>query len=434
MKKTDKALRHMIRACAAQITPQRKNELLSALDDMYSDERKPSVHASAKRGVRRILAVAALAAALTMMISAAAVIRYYRTPGGAVMDKNGNPPPVTEIIASGENDRIISGEGYRIPRITWSAVDGITTLAVWSAPSADDLIGLRAVTDAGEIYPLTKTAFNLVSSYVGYTTDRFPAPQPFTLMCDSPAFSERVVLLTDDIITVQSACGGITLFGSAVENTVFYGVNDAIFPTMELSKTAEIVLSKLHGNTEITDTAGKITVGGRGGSRASEEELTTWAVYDITQGSSIASLRARSIRVNLNFAASGAIADGTAPHVYVPVPNDGQTLTGNWLLLDSDGFTYEINSVSREGRTLRFSSDEGLRYSGTHPIMPCSPGSWVITGILGRGMVAGSGTGNTWTMEFPENGWKEYQNEKGWIPICIFEMAYNYVGEWELDF
>lgn len=49
-------------------------------------------------------------------------------------------------------------------------------------------------------------------------------------------------------------------------------------------------------------------------------------------------------------------------------------------------------------------------------------------------MVAGGGSGGSWTMEFKEGEWDAYQDEKGWLPICVFEMSYYYTGEWRLDF
>ncbi len=432
MKKTDKQLRRLISQNPAQIRPTKKEALLRVLAQRRIQEETDMMYRKPNRNLRRILVIASLAVSLTMMISAAAVIRYYRTPGGDIVDSAGNPPADTADIASGGNDQIISGPGYRIPRVTWSTVDGQTTLAVWADPGYDDLIGLHAVTDDGKEYPLTKTTFNLISSYIGYTNDSFAEPQSFTLACDLPAFRERVVFLTEDVIQVQSACGGITLFGSAVENTVFYGVNDSFFLSMDLSRTANLAFSMI-SDPIVTDTAGNICLGGRGGSRASKEKLTTYSVYDIPAGTEIASISAKKLGVILNFMDSGAVMDGTAPHVYIPVPNDGETLSGSWVLLDSDGFRFVINSVSRSGWTLTFTSAEGLRYTGDQPI-ETEAGSHLYTGILGRGMIRGGGDSRTWTMEFRESEWDEYQNEKGWLPICVFEMAYNYTGEWTLEF
>ncbi|MBE6560441.1 MAG: hypothetical protein E7662_04890 [Ruminococcaceae bacterium] len=435
MKKTDRQLRGLIRQNPAEIRPERKETLLLYLTQRRAQEETSVINCKSNRNLRRILVLTALAVILTTMISAAAVIGYYRTPGGDIVDKDGNPPADTAQIASGSNDQILSGPGYRIPRITWSTVDGRTSLAVWADPASEVLSGLRAVTDDGKEYPLTKTTFNLNSSYIGYTNDTFAEPQSFTLVCTSPVFSERVVFLTSDVIEVHSVSGGITLFGSAVENTVFYGVNDTVFPTMKLSETANLAFARLD-DPIVKDTAGNICGGGRGGSRASKEKLTTYSVFDLPAGVEIASIYAKKLGVILNFTDSGAVMDGRAPHVYIPVPNDGETLRGSWVLLDSDGFRFVINSVSRSGWTLTFTSAEGLTYSGTHDaeIEAGMPGSHLYTGILGRGMMLGGGDSHSWTMQFRENEWDEYQNEKGWIPVCVCEIAYNYTGEWTLEF
>ena len=435
MKKTDRQLRRLICQNPAAIRPERKEMLLQLLAQRRVQEELSVINYTSNQNLRRILVLTALAVILTTMISAAAVISYYRTPGGDIVDKDGNPPADTAQIASGSNDQVLSGLGYRIPRITWSTVDGRTSLAVWADPVSEVLIGLRAVTDDGKEYPLTKTTFNLNSSYIGYTNDTFSEPQSFTLVCTSPVFSERVIFLTSDVIEVQSVSGGLTLFGSAVENTVFYGVNDTVFPTMKLSETATLAFARLD-DPIVKDTAGNICGGGRGGSRASKEKLTTYSVFDLSAGAEIASISAKKIGVILNFTDSGTVMDGRAPHVYIPVPNDGETLRGNWVLLDSDGFRFVIDSVSRSGWTLTFTSPEGLTYSGVHDtgIEAGMPGSHLYTGILGRGMIRGGGDSREWTMQFTEGEWDEYQNEKGWIPVCVCEIAYSYTGEWSLEF
>lgn len=426
MKMTDRRLKQILRENPVQVEPKRREELLSRIGEFAEEE-----YAVTKRSARKILVIAALAVVLTMLISAAAVAYYYRTPDGTIVDKEGNAADTTENVTSGENDRGLSGTGYVIPAVTWTTANGQTTLAVWATRASEELTGLTAVIE-GKPYPLTKATFNLNGNLVGYTAEGVPEPTVFTLTCERPAFTETVNFLPQDVIPAECTSNGLTLFGTAVGNTVYIGVNDANFLNMELAKTAKLTFVKPSGE-EVTDSTGAVHADSRGGS-SRDTELTTYARYDIAEGASIVSLKTPYLKIFYNFAESGALRDGTAPSVKVPVPADGETLEGEWVLLDSDGFRYVIRSIKREGDDLRFVAPEGLTYEGVYSIAADMPGTYLYTGISGGDMMSGGGSKYEWTMNFRDGELAEHTDENGEIHLGVFEMAIVYEGDWELHF
>lgn len=384
-----------------------------------------------KRSFKKILVIAALTAAFTMLISAAAVAYYYRTPGGEIVNGEGNAADTTENVASGENDRGIFGDDYHIPAVTWTTANGRTTLAVWATRDSAELTGLTAVIDR-KAYPLTKATFNLNGNLVGYTAENVPEPAVFTLTCESPAFSETVNFQPQDVIPAECTSNGLTLFGTTVGNTVYIGVNDANFLNMELAKAAELTFVK-PSMEEVTDSTGAVFGDSRGGT-SRDNGLTTYARYEITDGASIVSLKTPYIKTIYNFAVTGALQNGTAPTVKIPVPADGETLSGEWILLDSDGFRYTITSVQREGNDLHFTAPGGLMYEGAYSIAPDMPGTYLYAGISGVGMISGGGSDTEWTMNFRDGELESYTDENGEICVSVFEMGIVYEGQWELKF
>lgn len=426
MKMTDRRLKQILREHPVQVEPKRREELLSRIGEFAEEE-----YAVTKRSARKILVIAALAVVLTMLISAAAVAYYYRMPDGTIVDKEGNAAETTENVASGENDRGISGTGYVIPAVTWTTANGQTTLAVWTTRASEELTGLTAVIE-GKPYPLTKATFNLNGNLVGYTAEGVPEPTVFTLTCESPAFTETVNFLPQDVIPAECTSNGLTLFGTAVGNTVYIGVNDANFLNMELAKTAKLTFVKPSGE-EVTDSTGAVHGDSRGGS-SRDSELTTFARYSIAEGASIVSLKTKHLKTIYNFAETGAMQSGTAPSVKIPVPADGETLEGEWVLMDSDGFRYTIRTVKREGNDLRFTAPDGLVYEGEYSIASDIPGTYLYTGISGAGVISGGGSKYEWTMNFREGELAAYTDETGAITLSVFEMAIVYEGDWELCF
>lgn len=382
-----------------------------------------------KRNWKLIPITAAIILSLTVIISAAVIGYYYRTPKGDIIDEAGNTVEDTAEVDSAVNDSSVSGEGYHIASVTWTMVDDRTTLAVWASSDSMELTGLTAVTEEGE-YPLKKTTFNLTGGYVGYTTTDITKPTVFMLKCDDPAFERQITFQPEDVIPAESTSNGLTLFGTTEGSTVYIGVNDDNFLDSQLFRDAELAFVKTSFET-VTDNEGNEYTDGTGGT-SRDDTLSTRQHYEIPEGSRIVSMKTEYLKTIYSFGEAANL--GYAPSVAVPVPDDGKTLTGSWALIDTEGFRYIINSVSRTGETLTFTTDEGLTYEGVYSIDTVMPSTYVYTGINGSGMPSGSGSKSEWTFELDEGQLEEVMNENGEIDVCVFEIGLCYAGDWELNF
>lgn len=431
MRMTNRRLKKLMQNNPIRVEPKRKRETADYAAN-YTEKWKKQEKKEERimrKNWKLILVTAAIVLSLTVIISAAVISYYYRTPKGDIIDEAGNIVKNTAGVDSIVNDSAVSGEGYHIASVTWTMVDNRTTLAVWVSNDSMELTGLTAVTEDGE-YPLPQSTFNLTGGYVGYTTTDIAKPTVFTLKCDTPAFERQITFQPEDVIPAESTSNGLTLFGTTEGSTVYIGVNDNNFLDSELFKDAALAFVKTSLET-VTDNEGNEYTDGTGGTNR-DDTLSTRQHYEIPEGNRIVSVKTERIKTIYSFGEAANL--GYAPSVSVPVPDDGETLTGDWALIDTEGFRYIINSVRRTGETLTFTTDEGLTYDGVYSIDTVMPSTYVYTGVNGYGMPSGGGSNEEWTFEFEEGKLENVINETGEIDVCVFEIGLCYAGEWELVF
>lgn len=409
-----------------------KADVLRYIGELYADASAEEKHMK-KRNIRRIVIIAAAVVSLTMMVSAALVGYLYRTPDGQLVDESGNTTEQTHA-QSAENSKGIHGDGYSIRSVTWTQANGRTTLAVWVTPDSDELVGLKAVIDGAE-YPLEKKTFNLSSGYIGYTTTNIDQPTEFTLVCDSPAFSESVSFVPEEVIPAESYSNGMTLFGTTSGRVIYIGINDENYLNSELFRHAELSFVKTVEET-VTDNTGTEYSGCSGGSNRDNNMLTQMN-YDekIPAGNTAVSLNAQYLKVIYNFMEAADL--DLAPAVKVPLPEEGETISGEWHLVNADGFSYIINSITRNGNELVFRSENSLTYDGVYKVAEDMPGNYIYALIKGNGNTSftSGGSNEEWTIGIRDNeSFEDYMDENGEIILSIFEMGVTYTGDWHLDF
>jgi len=430
---SNRKLKKLMQNHPVPIAPKRKGEL-AAYAAQYVQNPKENTEKEyriMKKNWKPILIAAAVALSMTAVISAAVVGYYYRTPGGDIIDEAGGKVEETGNVDSIVNDSAVFGEGYDIVSVTWTKSDTGTTLAVWATQDSMELTGLTAATDEGE-YPLTKSTFNVTGGYVGYTTTDIAKPTVFTLKCENPAFERKITFQPADTIPVESTSNGLTLFGTTEGTTVYIGINDNNVLDSELFRDAELSFGKTMLET-VTDTEGNTYTGGsRGGTNRSDDKLTTRQDFKMPADARIASVRTPYLEVLYSFGKASAL--GTAPTVRLPVPCDGETLTGEWLLLDTEGFRYAINSIHRDGNTITCTTDDALTYSGTYTVST-EFATFLYIPIRGpEGDINPSGSSHEWTYDFGEEQIEKYTDENGELELYLFEMELCYEGGWELHF
>lgn len=428
MKKSDRRLDELMRAHPIKVEPERKNIVLAYLREQRAEE-SAEEKMMKKRNIRRIAVIAAVALSLTMMVSAAVVSYIYRTPNGEFIDDQGNIIPDLQT-QSVETSRGIHGNGYSIPSVTWTTAKDRTSLAVWVTRDSEELLGLTAVIDGTE-YPLEKRTFNLNSGYIGYTAEGMEKPSEFTLKCRSPLFEEQVSFMPEDVIPAECYSNGMTLFGTTSGRTIYIGINDENYLNSEIFRHAELVFVKPVEET-VTDNTGAEYSGSSGGTNRDNNMLTQMN-YDeqIPEGNTAVSMHTSYLRVIYSF--MEAADHGLAPSVKVPLPADGETITGEWHLVDCDGFSYIIDSVSRKGNEVIFTTEDGLTYDGVYEVAGDMPGNYIYAQLDGEGNSSSGGSRNEWSIE-PYSALDEFADENGEISVSIFEMGVTYAGDWTLDF
>lgn len=415
MKLTDRKLKKLLRENPIQVNPAEKEKFLKQI------QRETGGLIMKKRNLRPILAAVIALIGVTMLVSAGAIAYYYRTPGGNLVDESGN---ITETLTEADsmvNDRTISNGEVTIASVTWAQAENHTTLAVWLPADEPELVNPTAIVN-GKEYPLTKKTFNLTGGMIGYTAVDVPKPETLKLRCDSPAFEETVNFQPDNIMS-ECTIGGITLFGSASGNTVYLGVNDENYLTSELFRNAELVDVNADFASVIDNTGAECSATTGGTNRG--DTLISLERYEIPEGNTIVSLKAEQIKIIYSYFI--AAIEGKAPSVKVPLPADGETVKGNWKLIDDNGISYIINSISRTGNDLTLTSDNGLRI-GSERI----PGTYCYVGIQSFGMQSGGGSNEKWTMK--TDNVEQFADENGDIELCITELRLGYPGDWHLNF
>lgn len=416
MRLTDRMLKKLMREHPIRVNPAEKEEFLNQI------QRETGGTPMKKRNLRPILAAAIVLISITMLVSAGAVAYYYRTPEGDLVDNSGNIAETVTEDDSMENDRAIMAGEVTIASVTWAQAENHTTLAVWLPADEAELVNPIAIVN-GKEYPLAKKTFNLTGGMIGYTAVDVPKPETLKIRCDSPAFEETVNFQPDNIMS-ECTIGGITLFGSASGNSVYLGVNDENYLNSKLFEQAELALVTATTGT-VTDNTGAEYTDSKGGTSRGKD-LITLQRYEVPDGNHIISLRADRIRIIYDY--SNAANRGTAPSVKLPLPMDGETISGTWTLIDENGISYIINSIGRKGNVLTFTSKDDLLINGERV-----PGTYCYTGLQNYGLTnGGSGEDGEWTMELSDI--EACADENGMLELCIAELRIAYPGDWHLNF
>ncbi len=124
---------------------------------------------------------------------------------------------------------------------------------------------------------------------------------------------------------------------------------------------------------------------------------------------------------------------GVLPAAKISVPEKGSSLTGNWILLDADGFHYEINSViHEENGDLRFESDCGVEYDGEYSISDVLNVQLAVNGM----MISQEGNTSRVILNFSSDNDSidNYLAKDNTLEISLAHMMLEYSGDWTLTF
>ena len=357
MNLSDRRLKRLMRQYRIAVRAKKKEELLKIVS-YYAETHTTQLHKEETPMKRKIMlrpamAVLAVLLGLTTVVSAALATGYYfAAPDGSILDDRGN---VVDGTASADTVTFDQNSGIKnalFRAVTWTTINEQNSLAVWVLPDAPELEGLTAVIDGVE-YPLIQSTFNVTGGYIGYVATDVPKPEEFDLRCDNPPMIERVRNLPELVITAESTDNGITIFGLVEGNTVWYGINDEHFMDTELFQLADVTATPA-AFTKLIDSNGvEYDSFSASGHKIYNEEVMMENTFSLNID--IAAIRMELLHIHYGF--NIANRDGLMRKTKIPVPADGETRTGNWVVIDQDGMYFAFNSISRDGDTLHFRYD-----------------------------------------------------------------------------
>ncbi len=443
MKMSDRRLKRIMQENPMTVQPKKKEKMLefARMCDEKSQDLEDGLNMKFIRTkkLRMLLVAAIILSLLAVTISAGIVHYYYHTPGGNIVDENGNIVETTLLEKSHDlilktTDEEIKKDGYTISSVDWTRIHGKTTLSVWTTADSVELNGLTAVINEKE-YPLEKTLLTS-DGFVGYTANDVPEPdnpEGLFLKCTAPKFSYlRIFFMPDDVLLAESTSNGISIIGYQQDGDIYIGLNEDHLVHGNLIDAAgftavipqDMVAVDTKGNRY---TVSKDNLLGRGG-------LMDLCFYyqEAPEDVVFSSLDITRLMIVYGF------ISGKEPSCSVPVPEIGETLTGEWTVFDCDGFKYIINEISRDAESLTIISYDDMQYNGTQSLSKdhyiLSP-SISPSGLqLSSRSSSRSGDSAKVTITYHADTLPEFLDENDTISMCMKNFTVYYEGNWELTF
>ena len=369
MKMSDRRLKRILQENPVPVKPEKKEAMLEFARMCDEQEKNEETEDGSNmkymrtHKFRTLIAAAVILSLMAVAVTAGIVNYYYRTPGGKIVDKSGAVVTDTGNLSLKMTGEKITGENYTIEEVDWVSKDGNTTFTVWMSADSPEMPGLYARYN-GIDYPLTKSFVtrdkdgNPLS--VGYTALNFPEPQipnsenwdkPLWIASEEPRVSVWIGFEPEGVETVSVTAHDITVSGYIYDGHLYYDIKDH---TLETNPLAEITkIHRMYASLEtMTDTDGKehelerrSYSCGEGGTMSSFQKLPE----NVTP----ASFPIRFLNGAYYFREIEGVTCGE-----LPIPEIGETLTGEWVFFDYAGIRRTITEIRREKYSITYYSPE----------------------------------------------------------------------------
>ncbi|MBP3292439.1 MAG: hypothetical protein J6N32_01685 [Clostridia bacterium] len=466
MKMSDRRLKRILRENPVPIQPEKKEEMIAFA--RICDKNQTSENSEdglqmkyiKLKKVRTLIAAAAILSLMAVAVTAGIVNYYYRTPGGNIVDQTGTVIEQPENMSLKMTGTTLSGPGYTIEEVNWLSYNGQSTFTVWMTADSLDVEpqNLHAVIDSVE-YPLKKSFVTKDTDgnplCIGYTTANMPEPQNWSpdndkgnvwLRCDEPFISKNLYFEPTDIHPVHTTADGITVTGYLYDGNFFYGGEDDVLmqsPYRELIANTSCSFSF----NDITDTSGVLHEDVlRNGYGVGSGGIAD-SCYSIPEGIVPASTQTEWVKLNVHL-----VSKENVTYCDLPIPEQGETLTGEWTVFDMAGMKITITEITRDKYSIQYySPDAVIRYNYDGKLDPvellddsCFADA-LDTVIIhtGFGEVEGLVDSNTTTSGQPETGkkWRiaaknmnEYCETHDTFRLRTRYLELSYRGDWTLTF
>lgn len=455
MKMSDHRLKRLLQENPVPVKPEKKKEMLEfarSCDEKTEETEDGSTMKFIKmKKVRTLIAAAAILSLTAVAVTAGIVHYYYRTPGGNIFDESGTMVSEPENIALKMTDTEIRGIGYTIAEVNWVRTGGSTTLTVWTTADSVELKGLRAKIGETE-YPLNKSFVTKDKDgnplYIGYTAANVPEPESDTvqndglaLWIDEPEKWHGIFFVPEDAVVVEDTSENITVTGCYYDGLLYLGASLDLEGTHLQDYVTNVSigpayhsLTDISGN-EISERPRQYYGIGDGASFDRYTELPE----DFLPGT----FRSENVYANYTIRPVENVT-----YCDIPIPEKGETLTGEWVFCDFGGIKRTITEITRDKYYITLyspDSDKVILRSDNLPAHDYIPEGLVAENATqiqigyisgGEGLAHPSVTQpkDGYLFRFVSKTLDEYCETHDTVRVGLGSLFVTYSGDWTLTF
>lgn len=458
MKMSDRRLKRILQENPVPVKPEKKEDVLLFAwmkDEEYTKKEDGfQMKYMNKYKIRTLIVAVIVLLSMACAISAGITHYYYHTPGGNIIDQERSFVDEPDGLTLKMTEKEIRGKGYTITEVNWTSVDGRATFTVWVSADSVDLKELRAKIGDTE-YPLKKSFVSKDANgnplNYGYTSLDVPEPEYFQserepesslkLQIAEPQARHYIFFVPENIEPVVDVYKDITLTGYCYDTKIYYGATDNVLLNSEMHDLigdSSVVQDRTLVGTDgmsyrQNNTFGKNTHQVGEGSRMDYcEEIT---------GFTPQTLHTKHIHMNHYLLP----VEGKT-YCELPIPEPGQTLTGEWKIFDAAGITFTITKITRENsQTITFTTSDTQYRTFASSDKPEDAFSEAVTSIFLCEQIFMGTENSTCSMKrheteegsyyrYSSKSFKEYCKTHDTIPFGIDHIEVTYSGDWTLTF
>jgi len=459
MKLNNRRLKRMMRENSYPVQPKKKDEMLilAWMQDERRQERKDgfAVKYMKKHKIGALIAAVVILVSMACAISAGIVQYYYHTPGGNIIDQERSFVDEPEGLSLKMTEKEIRGKGYTITEVNWISVGGKSTFTVWVSADSVELKGMTATIGDTE-YALkkvhvTKTADGIPLNY-GYTSLDVPEPEYYQserspehslkLMIDEPEARHYIFFVPENVEPVSNVYEDVTLTGYYYDEKLYYGVTDNVLANSEMN---DLISSSfvIQSNRTLVGTDGISYV---------QDNSIGKNTYEVGEGSNmnyceeIPGITPQTLYTKHIKTHHFLLPVEGKTYCELPIPEPGQTLTGEWKIFDAAGVTFTITKITRENsKTITFTTPDTQQRVFASSDKPSEDFSDAVRSIFLCEQLFIGTEDSTCSMKVHETeegyyyrysakSFKEYCETHDTIPFGIDYIEVNYTGDWTLTF
>ena len=459
MRMSSRRLKKTMQEHPVTVQPKKKDEMLAFA--RMCDEREKNEETEdglqmkyiKMKKVRTLVLAAVILSLMAVAVTAGIVNYYYRTPGGKIFDKSGAIVDTPENISLKMTGEALVGDGYTIEEINWVSCGGQSTFTVWLSADSEKPQNLRADIEGAE-YPLTESFStfdpdgNLLCT--AYSTTNMPEPQNWSpeidtgtvwVMCDEPFISRGIYFEPTDIQPVQTTSDDITITSYMYDGKIFVGAKDNVLMQSELGLLIEEDTTSAFFHTNITDTSGTVHEQALKSGYGVGSGGIIDACYDLPEGIIPASIHIKQFDIRTRLVEKEHVT-----YCDLPIPEEGETLTGEWVVMDLAGMKFTVTEITRDKYSITcYSPDANLivwngnfsQFDTTHfaegigqiqinAMFGVNDSSLTSTGI------AQPGQGRKWRLA--SKTLREFAENHDTLRLSVSDLHLTYSGDWTLTF